>query len=203
MASGLIALAGPAACGAAGDAPVAGIGARVEVPGGAPDPAWAASVSYEFVGGRFAGLAAMRDAADVVAVGRFVPTGEIATVHGDALEDVVSEPVGSFQIEELLAGSPAPGRVRVTLPTSVEQAASIPQDRVLAFFLRRDDHTQSYRVIEKFGLWAATTRAALDAPIAEEAPADPGPFHGELRDRGLRTLDELIGYVRSLRALAD
>ena len=159
------------------------------------DPRWVWAVNSEFGLVAYPSIAAMTDAADFVAVGHFVPTGETHRVQGDAAEDVYVEPVGSFHVDELLAGAAPPAKARMTLPWNLGPER-IPQDRVLLFAHWRDDGTQAYRVLDKFGFFAATARAALDTPIGEESPAGLSPFGGELRRNGLDDLDGLIAYVR-------
>ena len=78
---------------------------------------------------------------------------------------------------------------------SVARAAAVlPIDRVVLLLRKRSD-ADYHRLVNGFGIWAETTRAALDAPVQPYAPSDePTPYEAELAP--LSTLDDLVEFLR-------
>jgi hypothetical protein len=151
----------------------------------------------------YGSLREMAGGADMVVIGKFTSFDISRTVRGDAAQDVVvygkatlvvtrkvvEEPVATeLPVEFLLPYGPDEAATK-----AAEFAADLPKEEVLVF-LRHKGGAEAglYRLVNSLGLWTSTARAALDTPLAEEAPAS-GPYKGELA--GIGSIDELADQL--------
>jgi hypothetical protein len=151
----------------------------------------------------YGSLREMAGSADLVAIGKFTSFDISRTIRGDAAQDVVvygkatlvvtrkvvEEPVATeLPVEFLLPYGPDEAAAK-----AAEFAADLPKEEVLVF-LRHKGGAEAglYRVVNSQGLWTTTARAALDTPLAEEAP-ESGPYKGELA--GISSIDELADQL--------
>lgn len=143
----------------------------------------------------FPSLVAMKREADLVIAGTLVPSGATRTVQGDAPEDVVEYTVGSLQVDDVLAGST--GKQTLTVEFLGDEV--LPTARTLIFLRHKGgDEAGKYRAVNSNGLWTATPRSEVDAPLAEAPPETGGPLSDDLRTAGIESLDELIAHVREI-----
>jgi hypothetical protein len=117
-------------------------------------------------------LVALAEHADLVAIGRVTDMMEPITTQGDAPEDVVTEARLVVQVDRSASGTVSVGdTVVLTMVskgrlTEAEQARLkdlLPSTSMLVMLRKRENGT--YRVVNGYALWAATTRSALDCPI--------------------------------------
>ncbi|MCA2219245.1 hypothetical protein [Jidongwangia harbinensis] len=145
-------------------------------------------------------LAAMKRSADAIVMGRVVSFGVSRTVRGDHPLDVVVYGSAVVDVRRQVSGRDLGGSVAVEflLPyqpaDAAKQAAAfnaeLPRGEAL-MFLRHKGGAEAgrYRLVNSAGLWAGTTRAAVDTPLTDEAPAS--------------SLTAGLGPVRSVDQLAD
>ena len=151
----------------------------------------------------YGSLRQMAGGADLVVIGKFTSFGISRTIQGDVAQDVVvygkatltvtrkvvEEPVATeLPVEFLLPYGPEEAELK-----AAEFAAELPQEEVLVF-LRHKGGAEAglYRLVNSQGLWTSTERAALDTPLAEEAPTR-GQYRGELA--GIGSIDELADQL--------
>jgi hypothetical protein len=149
----------------------------------------------------------MLQASDAVVVAKVSGMEIGRTVQGDAPEDVVTYARVDLRVERVLSGE-VPDLVPLEFllgPTPEHAAAellrlqrSIPTDPAVFFLHEKQGKGEQglYRVTSTTGLWAATAREELDAPLQEESPRMSGLYAAELA--GVATLqglaDLLAGY---------
>lgn len=159
---------------------------------------------------QFATIDEMADAADAVVVGAVAGVATGNTVQGDAAEDFYVEVNLIVEVKEMLRGTIEDGFAvsfilpRVVTPNAVEPTIATmqqtrPRSPVLLLLRRRDDLGTDglYRLVNDRGLWAETTRRAVDAPIVESGPLCTG--HDDDLDAfagGAGTMNELIDALR-------
>jgi hypothetical protein len=131
----------------------------------------------------FDSLKAMAKGADTVAVGTLKSFGVSRTIQSDAVQDSIVYGKATLQVTKQVAGKPVAAEVPVEflLPYSPDEAsrragefnAAIPKGDVLVFLRAKRGPGEAglYRLVNSEGLWTSTQRAALDAPLAEETPA--------------------------------
>jgi hypothetical protein len=150
----------------------------------------------------YGSLTAMKRSADAVVMGRIVSFGVSRTVRGDDPLDIVVYGSAVVDVSRQLSGRALGGSVAVEflLPYQPAEAtkhaaafnAALPRAQAL-MFLRHKGGAEAglYRLVNSAGLWAGTTRAAVDTPLTDEAPGHDGSFKTELNS------------VRSVNQLAD
>lgn len=140
---------------------------------------------------RYSTLAEMLEASDGVVVAQVTGVEISRTVQGDAPEDVVTYARVDLSVQRVLSGD-VPGVVPLEFllgPTPVHAAAdvlrlqqSIPRDPAVFFLHEKQGKGEQglYRVTSTTGLWAATARGQLDAPLQEQPPNESGLYAAEL-----------------------
>jgi hypothetical protein len=152
--------------------------------------------------------AQMADAADAVAVGRFVGATAGNTVQGDAAEDFYAE--ANLQVEVVAALRHDLGQAfelsltltSVHTPNELEPAlealrSNLPRDPAVLFVRAREDFDDLYRLIGDKALWARTARAALDNPIAHDSCL--GHYGDEVRTPFFGPLTSVDAVIEALR----
>lgn len=152
----------------------------------------------------YGSLREMAHGADLVVIGKFTSFDISRTIQGAVPQDVVvygkatlvvkrkvvEEPVATeLPVEFLLPYGPDEAATK-----AAEFAANLPEEDVLVFLHHKRGAAEAglYRLVNSQGLWTSTARAALDTPLAEEAPAS-GPYKGELA--GIGSIDELADQL--------
>lgn len=145
---------------------------------GAEEPFWSAFVvssepNYVESHPTLRGLV---DGADAVVMGRVVDFGSREIRAGE--EDGYTELVLGIEVMEEIRGSAGGSSLELTaVPASFDSGelralqARLPSDPALLLLRKRQDDG-SFRAVNGYGIWAATSRSALDAPLSELAPAD-------------------------------
>lgn len=133
------------------------------------------------------------DDADVTVV------GELGEVLG---ERPLAADAAYVQIElvvlDVIAGDVAPGDVLVFEGWTSEVTA-VPEGEMLLFLTEKDsavDPPGLWVWHTSRGIWAATERAAIDTPLADEPPASSPLYADDLA--GLSSLPEVADLVREL-----
>ena len=156
---------------------------------------------------RFDSLAEMLEASDAVVVAHVSDVAVSRIFQGDVPEDrfpylrvqlaidrvIRGDAPGVVQIEFLGSGTDAQAQALVD-----ELKGELPADSVVVFLHAKNGAGEAglYRVINSTGLWAPTTRTAVDAPLRMEAPHQ-GPYAAELARVG-----DMNGLVELLDGLA-
>lgn len=151
-------------------------------------------------------IAEMKADSDVVGVATFLRFELGRTLQGDAIEDVMAYGEATLTFKETISGE-APGEqvaVEFVLPGNVrEQAATaerladdLPVGDVLVFLRAKRGTGEDglYRLVNSTGLWTATTRAALDAPLADAGVGEVYPSE----TKEIAGFEEFVAYVSSL-----
>ncbi len=176
-------------------------------PGPDADSFWTAlRIDADEVEG-YASLAEMHAQADAVVVGRLTSFEPGRVFQGDAAEDKVGYAVAKVEVVELIRG----GDLADGLPlefllssgkTDFEAqvtalAADLPEERVVLFLRAKRGSGEEglWRVVNSKGLWAATSRAFVDAPLSVEPPTTTDLYATELKTVG--SIDDLIELLRS------
>lgn len=133
------------------------------------------------------------DDADVTVV------GELGEVLG---ERPLAADAAYVQIElvvlDVITGDVAPGDVLVFAGWTSEVTA-VPEGEMLLFLTEKDsavDPPGLWVWHTSRGIWAATERAAIDTPLADEPPASSPLYADDLA--GLSSLPEVADLVREL-----
>lgn len=154
----------------------------------------------------YGSLREMKAHADAVVTGRFDSFALSRTFQGDAPEDVTAYAVAEVVVDARLRGV-VPDRLKLEflLPVPSDRAAAAVKEMAntmptgdLVLFLRAKrgpDEDGLYRIVNSVGLWTATDRASVDAPLREE-PDGIGLYAAELRS--VRSLDEFVREIREL-----
>lgn len=140
---------------------------------------------------RFSTLAEMVAASDVVVVAKVSDVKMSRTIQGDSVGDTVAYASVVLRVERILAGSaPASIPVEFLIGATAEKAQpelellqkAIPTTSSVYFLHAKlgEGEKGLYRLSNSTGLWAATTRAELDAPLQESAPRDSRLYGKEL-----------------------
>jgi len=144
-------------------------------------------------------ISAMASAADAVVVGHFVNKPTTRVFQGDAPEDVVTYLVTDLRVDRVLAGKLDGNSVRLELlwnstPREME-IPNLPTDQMVVFLRakRGNGEAGKFRAVNSYGLWAPTTRGALDTPLAESATESP--FADEVGS--MDSVSDLADYVDS------
>ncbi len=131
---------------------------------------------------------------DIVAYGSFVSVRPGTDVQGDAPEDLVRQPV--FAVEgEVWKGAARDAIVEVGVVNAKplgELERMLPSARALVFIRERADD-RGYRFVNGYGVWAATPRAIVDAPLNPFPPDED--IHGEEVSQ-FASLEALVEFVR-------
>lgn len=154
----------------------------------------------------WATIGEMKSESDIVGTGTFTSFSLGRTIQGDAPEDVVAYGQARLQLDDTISGKAPDGQIVVefVLPgDSADYAAiakglenNLPQGEVLVFLREKRGSNEAglYRLVNSNGLWASTTRAPVDAPLADARVGDVYPEEtGDLSD-----FEELVAYVESL-----
>lgn len=145
-------------------------------------------------------LSELAASADGVLVVRLSGIALRPAIQGDAPEDVVSEAQLRADVIAKVQGSVDAKTIELALiipnvrnhaqaQTLVDEIAPLlPIEPVV--LIVRERAPQLYRPVNGYGLWAATTRSAVDAPLNPESP-----------DQGL--FGPALAHISSLEALTD
>jgi len=152
----------------------------------------------------FSSMSDMVRASDSVVLARIGGVDVSRTIQGDAPEDVVTYARLDLEVLQVISGT-SPDRVPLeflvgAIPGQVAAEIealrqAIPKEPAV-FFLhakRGNDEHGLYRLIASTGLFAATSRSTLEAPLRDDAP-----FSVELRAVG--SVESLVDYLESLAA---
>ncbi len=160
----------------------------------------------------YATLREIAMSADLAAVVRIESAEAGRVIQGDAKEDVYCEINLNVEAVDVLHSTSDDTSVRMSLvlpralsikkqKESVRAANSaLPMENVVMFLRRRSD-LPLYRVANGWGIWAKTSRDALDAPLNPERIGDGGLYASDLE--GVDTVPELVERVRDLLAAPD
>lgn len=139
----------------------------------------------------------LSDSADVVVVGR-VAAIKTSEKRGDSEDDVYDELILSIQIVEKIRGDSVGASLELSgIPSSfglaerLELEKDLPADPALFILRKREDG--AYRVVNGFGIWASTSRGAVDAPLNLEPPAE-GAYSGQVSS--FKSVSELADSLR-------
>lgn len=157
---------------------------------------------------RYDTLDAMLQASDAVVVAKVSDVQISRTVQGDSPDDIVTYARVDLRVEGVLFGD-VPGDVPLEFllgPTPEHAAADllglrqwIPTGPSVYFLHEKQGQGERglYRVTSTAGLWSATARDELDAPLQETSPKDSGLYAAELGGVDtLQGLTELLaGYA--------
>jgi hypothetical protein len=109
----------------------------------------------------------------------------------EVLRDSTEETHFTFSLPLLSVGSL---RERDDVLSSVQ--AALPVEQVVLLLRQRSDRDY-HRVVNGYGIWAATVRSPIDAPLEPEPPASRGEaFVYEREISQLDTIDALIDSLR-------
>lgn len=151
-------------------------------------------------------IAEMKAESDVVGVATFESFELGRTLQGDAIEDVIAYGEARLTFKETISGEAPGGQVAVefVLPGNArEQAATaerladdLPVGDVLVFLRAKRGAGEDglFRLVNSTGLWTATTRAALDAPLADAGVGEVYPSE----TKEIAGFEEFVAYVSSL-----
>ncbi|MDG4824013.1 hypothetical protein O7635_19330 [Asanoa sp. WMMD1127] len=150
----------------------------------------------------YAPMGSMVMSADATVLGRFSGVGKMRTVSAEAGDSVHYLAV-NLSVSRQLAGGRIPSPVPVEFMISAQQgagpddavkevSASLPQGEMVVF-LRHKGGAEAglYRVVNSRGLWTATSRDAIDTPLAEQPARNDDHYKADLAS------------VASVSALAD
>jgi len=155
---------------------------------------------------RFATLRELFEASDAVVTGRVIGVRVSRVIQGDAAQDQVAMVCVDLEALEVVAGK-APDPVCVEFlggsPAAAQalvQVASmsgLPSQPAIAFLHEKQGQGEAgiYRVTNSTGLWAATVRSSLDAPLRSETPQAAGLYAVEIG--GADISEELLAALRS------
>jgi hypothetical protein len=152
----------------------------------------------------FPTLTEMAIGSDIAALGHV--TGIVAgTPVSSAPEDIVADAILTVQVDEVIRGDERPTltlSLVYNLPSEDAEAlieaigalgCSLPSESLLLLLRRRADRDDEYRVVNGYGLWARTRRAAVDAPLNPERPSE-GFFSDEVS--GFSSVSDLADSLR-------
>jgi hypothetical protein len=121
-------------------------------------------------------LRQLSDGADAVVIGRVIYFGSNNVRAGE--EDGYTELVLGIEIVEEIRGSAGGNSLELSAVFSdvgPREARilqeQLPSDTALLLLRKRQDDG-SFRPVNGYGIWAATSRSALDAPLSESRPGD-------------------------------
>jgi len=142
----------------------------------------------------------LADASDSIVRARVTGVRNSRIIQGESAEDQVAMVCVDLQIEAVIAGTVpdavclefiggSPAGADAVVQRSV--AMGLPRQSVVVFLheKRGRDEAGLYRVTNSTGLWAATSREALDSPLRPEPPGASGLYAGELE--GIGTVPDL------------
>lgn len=154
----------------------------------------------------YATLAEMTSKADLVVLGTFASVQLSRTIQGDAPQDQVAYALVTVDVAEAANGSEAPSTLPLEflLPDPSDPSEQVermsehlPKGQVVMMLRAKtgDGESGLYRLVNSYGLFAATGRSVLDTPLAEATPASVGLYAAELGS--IESLAELWVAVKN------
>lgn len=148
----------------------------------------------------------MKESADAVVMGKFVSFALNRVVAGDAAEDSVGYGAAKVQLAETISGMTEGGPITLefVLPGTAgdfeavvkELETSLPEGEMLLFLREKRGTGEAglFRLVNSNGLWTTTSRADVDAPLADARVGET--YKSEVGE--FSSLDQLVDYVKSL-----